>query len=114
MRVGGGKRGPVLPVPGQQTVDEANLLSFTVSASDADQPANPAVTLSASNLPLGATFSSGTFSWRPTSAQGGPNPYLVQFTVSDGQFTDTKVVSIAVSDTIADMDWDGIPDTVEI
>jgi hypothetical protein len=104
---------PVLTVPGQQTVDEGNLLSFTVSASDADQPANPAVTLSASNLPLGATFNSGTFSWRPTSAQGGTNPYLVQFTVSDGQFTDTKVVSIAVNDTIADRDGDGIPDAVD-
>jgi hypothetical protein len=104
---------PVLTVPGPQTVDEGNLLGFTVSASDPDQPANPAVTLSASNLPLGAAFNSGTFSWKPTSAQGGPNPYFVQFTVSDGQFTDTKVVSIAVNDTIADGDGDGIPDAVD-
>lgn len=105
---------PVLSVAGPQTVNEAVLLPFTVSASDVDLPSNT-LTFSASNLPLGATFdpTTQTFSWTPTSAQGGPNPYLVYFTVSDGQFTDTKVVSIAVNDTIADRDEDGIPDAVD-
>jgi hypothetical protein len=105
---------PVLTVPDPPTVNEGVMLEFTVSASDADLPANT-LTLSASNLPLGATFTvsqnSGTFSWRPTSAQGGPSPYLVDFTVSDGQFSDTRRLSITVFDTFADRDGDGIPDT---
>src|SRR6185436_12621859 len=44
---------PVLTVPGPQTVDEGALLSFTISATDADgQP----VVLRASALPAGSVF----------------------------------------------------------
>ena len=50
---------PVLESIGDKNVDEGNLLSFTLSASDADLPANTLV-FSASDLPEGATFDPGT------------------------------------------------------
>src|SRR5437867_4076449 len=109
---------PVLTVPGPMTVNEGTSISFTVTATDVDGPF-PLI-FSVSNLPTGATLtpqSNGTsavFTWTPTSAQGGPNPYLVQFTVCDGQQAcDTRVVSITVNDTIADRDGDGVPDAVD-
>jgi hypothetical protein len=103
---------PTLSVT-NQTGSEGVLLSFQLSV--ATDPDGDTLTYSASNLPTGATFAPATrtFSWNPTSAQGGPSPYLVQFTVSDGQLTDTRVASIAINDTIADRDGDGIPDAVD-
>jgi hypothetical protein len=105
--------GPVLTVPGPLTVTEEMPFTFTVSATDADGPF-PLV-FSASNLPAGATFTpdgtSAVFAWTPNSAQGGPNPYFVDFTVSDGQLSDTKTVEITVNDTLVDTDGDGVPDS---
>jgi hypothetical protein len=105
---------PVLTVPGPQTVNEGVPLTFTVSVTDADLPANT-WTFSAINLPPGASFDplAQTFAWTPNSAQGGPNPYFVQFQVSDGQFIDVKGVSITVNDNILDSDGDGIPDSID-
>ena len=114
---------PVLTVPGPITANEGTSISFTVSATDVEGPFP--LTFSVSNLPAGATLiasstacspstpCTASFSWTPNSAQGGPNPYLVQFTVSDGQLSDTKTVSIKVNDTIADRDGDGVPDAVD-
>ena len=101
---------PVLVVPGPQATNERGTLTFGVSATD---PAGGGVTVSVSNLPPGATFDplTGTFTWTPTSAQGGPNPYIVFFTASDGQNAVTKTVSIAVADTGSDRDGDGILDS---
>src|SRR5439155_3627523 len=104
---------PVLTVPGPITVNEGTPISFPVTATDVDSP--PPLIFSVSNLPSGATLTpqpngtSAVFAWTPSSAQGGPNPYLVRISVSDGQLSDTKVVSIAVNDTIADRDGDGVP-----
>ncbi len=105
---------PVFTVPGPQMVNEGVPLTFTVSATDTDLPAN-ARTFSAINLPPGATFDPATqaFAWTPNSAQGGPNPYFVQFRVSDGEFIEVKGVSITVNDTILDSDGDGIPDSID-
>jgi hypothetical protein len=102
----------VLTVPGPQTVNEGVPLTFTVSPG-ADLPAN--TTFSAINLPPGATFDPGarTFAWTPNSAQGGPNPYFVQFQVSYGPFIDVKGVSITVNDNLLDSDGDGIPDSID-
>jgi VCBS repeat-containing protein len=107
---------PVLIVPGPMTVNEGTPVSFMVSATDVDGPF-PLI-FSVGNLPAGATLTlqsstSALFSWTPSSAQGGPNPYLLQFTVSDGQLSNTKTVSITVNDTIADRDGDGVPDAVD-
>src|SRR5262249_18394824 len=75
------------------------------------------VMVSASNLPLGATFAPNTrtFAWTPNFAQGGPNPYYVQFTASDGQLSDVKTIKIAIADNTSrpDRDGDGVPDDVD-
>ena len=103
---------PVLTVPGPQTVNEGQLLTFQVNATDAD---TPVLSFSATNLPLGAGFNAATrtFSWTPTAAQGGSSAYIVYFTASDGQASDTESVQITVNDTLADRDLDGIPDALD-
>lgn len=75
---------PVLSAPPTAQVDEGVLLSFTVSASDAD---GDPVALSANALPSGATFTdhgddTGTFSWTPDLTQSGS--YTVGFAGVDG------------------------------
>jgi PKD repeat protein len=81
---------PVLAAIGNKTVTAGSLLSFAVSAADSD---NDAVTYSASVLPAGATFNSGTFSWIPSQA----GTYSVTFTASDGKASDTETITITVS-----------------
>ncbi|MHC4745263.1 MAG: putative Ig domain-containing protein, partial [Planctomycetota bacterium] len=88
---GSSNAAPVLSYIGAKSVDENTLLSFTISATDAD---GDSITLSASNLPTGASFSSPTFSWTPGYDQGGS--YDVTFTASDGNDTDSEVVTITV------------------
>jgi uncharacterized repeat protein (TIGR01451 family) len=103
---------PVFTVPTGFQVDEGSLLTFQVTATD---PGGNPLTFSASNLPLGASFNPATqtFAWTPNSAQGGPNPYIVYFTTSDGQFMTTTPVNITVANTITDRDGDGVPDDID-
>jgi hypothetical protein len=78
-------------------------LTFTVTASDPD---NDALTLSASNLPSGATFTpaTGVFSWTPSYSQAGTYT-LVHFAVSDGSLTDTEDITITVTMLIGRRYW---------
>lgn len=90
---------PVLATVGNKSTDENVLLTFNVSASDAES--TPA--LSATGLPTGATFDdngdgTGTFSWTPTYNQGNVTPYSVTFIASDGEFTDEETIQITVND----------------
>src|SRR5207253_9806945 len=76
---------PVLGAIGNRSVNEGQLLTFTISATDADVPAN-ALTFSATGLPTGAICDSATrtFSWTPSEAQGpGTYPGVI-LTVNDG------------------------------
>ncbi|MFA6216025.1 MAG: putative Ig domain-containing protein, partial [Candidatus Omnitrophota bacterium] len=86
---------PVLAAIGNKTVAENAALSFTVMASDAD---SDPVTLSASNLPSGASFntSTGVFSWTPSVSQSGMYAG-VRFTSSDGTLTDFEDITITVT-----------------
>src|SRR5205823_3137535 len=70
---------------GNKSGSEGSLLTFAVSATDAD---GDALTYSASGLPAGASFdpATKTFSWTPTFDQAGPYPGVI-FTVSDGTAT---------------------------
>ena len=84
---------------GDKVANEGQLLEFTVSANSAS---GGALTLSASNLPAGATFvqdaaTSGTFSWTPSFDQGGTYPG-VHFEVTDGTNTATEDITISVGD----------------
>ena len=88
-------RSPVLDSIGAQSVNEGSILTFTVSATDAD---GDTLTYDASNLPSGAAFDAGTrtFSWTPGFAQAATYEGVV-FTVSDGTDTDSESLSIQVT-----------------
>jgi hypothetical protein len=85
---------PVLNAIGNRSVNEGAVLSFTISATDAN---GDALTYSASNLPVGASFSAATrtFSWTPGYSQAGVYA-SVRFQVSDGQMTDYEDITITV------------------
>ena len=93
---------PVLSVPGTLTVTAGSTIRFFVNATDGSKT----VTLTASNLPPGATFSStqsftgGTtsvFTWTPSNGQP-PGDYNVTFTAQDTQGASTaSQVTIHVS-----------------
>ena len=88
---------PTLTVPGSQTVQEGQLLTFNVSAVD---PEGQSILLYTTSRPSGSTFSdhhngTGTFSWTP--ALGSAGSYGATFVADDGfGGTDTKSVAISV------------------
>jgi len=89
---------PILSVPGSLTSNAGSSISFTVTATDSDLPAE-VITLSASGLPSGASFSpsSHVFSWTPSGNQAGS--YIVTFTARDNgtpSLSDSKAVTIIV------------------
>jgi len=88
---------PVLAAIGPQSTPVEVLLSFGVSATDPD---GTIPTLSATNLPTGASFTdngdgTGTFDWTPAIGQEGV--HNVTFTASDGVLTDDEIVAITVT-----------------
>lgn len=88
---------PVLDPIGNRTVNEGELIEFTVNATDSD---NDSLTYSANNLPLGASFnvSTGLFSWTPSYNQEG-NYADIEFTVTDNgdpMELDTELIMISV------------------
>lgn len=84
---------PLLGAVGGKSVNENELLSFTVSATDAD--AQDTLSYSATGLPNGAGFSGQTFNWTPGYSQAGS--YQVTFIVSDGRVQDSETVTISVA-----------------
>jgi hypothetical protein len=76
---------PVVVAPALENGNVGSNLTFTVTASDVDGDA--ITSLTATNMPSGATFTpngtntSGTFSWTPASGQAGE--YDVTFTASN-------------------------------
>ena len=82
----GSDQAPIVVAPANQTVNEGQNLTFTITASDADLTAINF--LSVSGLPAGATFTngpgntSGTFSWTPSFTQAGS--YDVGFIAANG------------------------------
>lgn len=89
---------PVLTVPGPQTVQYSDALTFKVSATDADS--GDAVKLSASGLPAGLTFAdngdrTGTVAG---TVQAPSGPYTATFIADDGHTQPvSKTVAITVS-----------------
>ncbi len=91
-------RPPVLDPVGDQTVDEDEVLEFSVGASDPD---GDAIDLAPDPLPAGASFTdhgdgTGTFSWTPGFEQAGDHD--VTFTASDTELTDEETITITVND----------------
>ncbi|NUQ62708.1 MAG: tandem-95 repeat protein, partial [Pirellulales bacterium] len=93
---------PVLAPIGDRSTAEAALLSFAVSATDADLVNGAPNTLvySATDLPEGAAFDSGagTFTWTPAAGQAGD--YSVTFSVGDGAATVSETITITVAPTV--------------
>ena len=97
--INGTSQPPVLASIGPKTGSENSLLTFGVSATDADGT-TPA--LSTSTLPNGAVFNdnfdgTGTFNWTPNFNQAGS--YNVKFFASDGVDTDSEQVVITIGET---------------
>ena len=98
-------RPPVLQAVAAQTVAETQTLSFAVTGSDPDMPVtgvNPTVsdsiTVTMSQLPFGASYSSGTFSWTPGYQTHGSYTVLARVTDAAGLY-DEKPISIVVTKT---------------
>jgi hypothetical protein len=90
---------PVLTTIGDKNVNEQAALGFTVTATDADLPANTLTfSLDAASVAEGmAITSGGVFSWTPTEAQGA-TIYTVTVTVSDGALTDSETFYVEVNE----------------
>ena len=96
-------RAVVLTPIGDKTLNEGDVFSFGVTATDQDS--DDTLTLSASGLPVGATFvdngnRTGTFSWTPNTSQAGTYNN-VHFEVTDGTVTDSEDITITVLDGLA-------------
>jgi hypothetical protein len=85
--------GLVLAAIGDRSVDQGEVLTITVSATDSD---GKPITYSASGEPfdLGATFSGQTFRWDTSDAQAGT--YAVTFVASNGEKQDRETIGISV------------------
>ena len=88
---------PVLNPIGNKQVQKGSLLTFAVSATDAN---NDPLVYSAQVLPLGANFNANlqTFNWVPAYNQVGINQ--ITFKVSDGKKEDEETINITVLDSV--------------
>lgn len=86
---------PVLDAIGNKVVAEQETLSFTATATDAE---NDPLTWSIDTVPSGASFdtSTGAFQWTPTLQQSGNYP--VTISVTDGLSSDSEAFIISVGD----------------
>jgi hypothetical protein len=85
---------PVLNYIGNKIINENQTIEFSVFATDKD---NDILSYYAENLPKGAVFNSGKFSWTPDFNQSGV--YNVKFIVKDGlNLTDSELVAMTVND----------------
>lgn len=109
-----GNSAPDLASVSDKVVDEGQELKFNVTATDDD-----AVTLTAEDVPAGASFTdggdadgdgtyNGTFEWTPDLSQAGD--YDVTFVADDGDVTSSQTVQITVNDVTGFPEIEPIPD----
>ena len=93
-------RAPVVTAPSSASVAEGALLTINITAADPDSQA--ITSLTATNLPTGATFTpdpgntSGTFTWTPGFTQAGS--YNVTFRATNA-LTGTRTTQVSVTNT---------------
>ncbi len=87
-------RPPVFDVIGNKSVNENEVLLFTVLATDPD---GDSVNYGVNNLPSGASFTAGTrtFAWTPNYLQSGT--YNVGFAAGDGTVQSVSNITITVA-----------------
>jgi len=85
---------PLLTSIGNKTVNEGQMLTFTLSATDAD---GDPLLYSATGMPNGASFNPATriFQWTPDYTQSGN--YSMRFDVTDGIYTAQENIIIVVN-----------------
>lgn len=86
-------RPPRITPIADQKVKENETLGFKPEATDPD---GDSITLVAVDLPTGAQFAAGAFTWKPAPGQTGN--YSVKFKAFDGQDSDFVAVLISVGD----------------
>ena len=90
---------PLLGPIGNKAVNEGELLEFTITATDPD---GGSLTLSAGNLPSGASFDavSQQFSWTPAYGQAGSYANILFTVTDDGNppQSDSEAITITVGD----------------
>jgi hypothetical protein len=109
-----GNAPPLLATIGNKAVSEAALLSFTISATDSDLPAQTLTYSLDAGAPAGASFNPATrtFNWMPTEAQG-PGNNTVTFRVTDNGSpaqSDFEAVTLQVNEVNAAPGLAGIAD----
>ena len=116
---------PVLDPIDDQTVDEEDTLTLSVTATDLDLPADTLTFSLGADAPEGAAIDpvDGTFTWTPTELQG-PGTYAIEVIVADDNdpaATDAKLFNVVVNEvnrppvleTIADQTID-LGETVSV
>src|SRR6185369_16291598 len=93
---------PVLAPVGNKIANENALLTFTVSASDPDFPAQTLTFTLDAGAPAGASIhpATGTFNWAPSETQG-PGSYSVTIRVTDNgtaNLSDSETITITVNE----------------
>jgi hypothetical protein len=96
-------------VPSSATIVELAPYTFTATAADADEPAQP-LTFSLVSAPGGASIdpSTGVFTWTPTEAQG-PGSYPFTVRVSDGVAVADASISLTVNELNGAPALSGVP-----
>src|SRR2546422_285987 len=98
----GAQASPIVSAPSAETVTQLNTLTFDVTGTESST-LSPTLTLSASQLPSGASFATvqgtspvlGTFRWTP-SGTVAPGTYTVTFIIDDGVLSTQATVEITV------------------
>jgi len=93
-------RAPVLDFIGDKQVNENEILTIHLNASDPDGDTLTFSTNAASVLPSPFSFTptTGVFQWTPTYRDSGVYPLI--FNVSDGTLNDAETITLTVVDTI--------------
>lgn len=120
--IGNVNRASEFSIVDPQTCIEGELLEFTVTATDPD---GDNVSLSASNIPVGASFDSATgmFSWTPDYLQEGT--YTITFSATDdGDPIESSEMGVPITvgntpnptqladDLVNDIETSGLPNNV--
>jgi hypothetical protein len=98
---------PVLAAIANQTINPGETLTFTILATDPDQPAQALAFSLKSGAPTGAGINAqtGVFTWTPAQSQGpSTNTFAIEVTDSGSlNLSDTKTFTIVVNGSVSEL-----------